>query len=161
MEIWKDIPEYEGYYQASNLGRIRRYGVKNIIKPILTRDGYHRISLSKKGVIKNKFVHRLVAETFINNTEDKPFINHKDGNKQNNEVDNLEWVTSNENTLHSYRLGLQSKQGEKNNQSILKDFQVREIKSRVLSARELATKFGVSIACVNAILTGVNWKHIK
>lgn len=161
MEIWKDIPGYEGYYQSSNTGRIRRYGVKNIIKPMVTRDGYNRLSLSKKGVIKNKFVHRLVAETFIDNIENKPFINHIDGDKQNNSVNNLEWVTSNENTLHSYRLGLQSKQGEKNNQSILKDFQVREIKSKVLSAHELASKFGVSVACINAILTGVNWKHIK
>lgn len=107
-EIWKDIKDYEGYYQVSNLGRIRsldRYvntGIKHstqvfrrgkLIKPFIDRDGYLVLTLSKNYKLKYFRVHRLVAEAFIENLNDLPYINHKDENKQNNKVDNLEWCT--------------------------------------------------------------------
>lgn len=107
------------------------------------------------------FVHRLIAGAFIPNLQNKSFINHIDGNKQNDKVDNLEWVTSHENTIHSYKIGLQSKKGEKNSQSILTEAQAREIKKKNQSAKELALKFRVSTACIKSIWAGINWKHLK
>lgn len=106
MEIWKDIKGYEGFYQISNLGRVRsldRYvncliGIKALRKgKILTQNynnkGYKRVSLCKNGKHKNFQVHRLVAEAFIPNPDHLPCINHKDEDKTNNHVDNLEWCS--------------------------------------------------------------------
>lgn len=118
-EIWKDIPSYEGYYQVSNLGnfrslpRIIKYkqnGTRNYpAKSLLTettKDNYQRIVLMKDG-IKTRFqAHRLVALAFIPNPDNKPFINHIDGNKSNNIVTNLEWCTASENMTHADNTGL-------------------------------------------------------
>ena len=111
QEIWKDIPGYEGMYQVSNYGRVmslRYHQTKfpKILKPNLTGE-YAYVNLS----INNKYhsikIHRAVAICFIPNPENKPFVNHKDGNKFNNHVDNLEWVTAAENMAHAkYVLGI-------------------------------------------------------
>ena len=99
MEIWKDIPEYENLYQASNLGRIKSLISKNkILKGHLNKKGYIRISLYRNGISKTYQVHRLVALTFLENPNNYPVINHKDENKQNNSVENLEWCTVKYNT---------------------------------------------------------------
>ena len=100
-EIWKDIPEYEGLYQVSNLGRVKslpKYNqyIEKIMK-FTTRSGYHNLILRKNGERKSKQVHRLVAEAFIPKTEGKDIVNHKDFNRKNNNVNNLEWVTQKEN----------------------------------------------------------------
>lgn len=104
IEIWKDIPDFEGYYQASNLGRIRSvericdscYNSKQkrkskILKPVNMGNGYYRVHLSKNGKYRYWLIHRLVAITFIPNPNNLPFINHKDENPANNSVWNLEW----------------------------------------------------------------------
>lgn len=112
-EIWKDVKGYEGLYQISNLGRIkslkRQVGFierdEKILKPRLIRS-YLVAHLFKNNVAKNVLIHRMVAEMFIENPENKPCVNHIDGNKQNNKVENLEWVTHSENDLHAYKLGL-------------------------------------------------------
>ena len=105
-EIWKDIPGYEGLYQASNLGKIRSiYRYKKILKQYKNY-GYLHVQLFKNKKQKYSRVHRLVAQTFIPNCENKPYVNHKDGNKQNNCVDNLEWCTAKENTHHALENGL-------------------------------------------------------
>lgn len=106
-ENWKDIKGYEGFYQISNLGNVRslpRNGTINksrILKPNNVKN-YLQVSLQKHGETKYQKVHRLVADTFIPNPNNYPQVNHIDGNKHNNCVDNLEWVTSSENQLHSY-----------------------------------------------------------
>lgn len=98
QEIWKDVPGYVGFYKVSNLGRVK--GKRGIIKPILTR-GYLTVLLCKNSnQHKHHFVHRLVGLTFIANPENKPEIDHKDGNALNNNVDNLRWVTRQENELN-------------------------------------------------------------
>lgn len=74
----------------------------------IDRCGYREVLLSENGKTKNYLVHRLIAETFIANPENKPFVNHKDGNKQNNSIENLEWCTRSENAKHSYKNGLQN-----------------------------------------------------
>ena len=100
-EIWKDIPNYNGLYKASNLGRIKNK--KNIIlKNYLNkRTGYIYTHISVNGKPKNIRTHRLVAQAFIPNPENKPYVNHKDGNKQNNTISNLEWCTPKENSKHA------------------------------------------------------------
>lgn len=113
-EIWKEIKNYEGYFEVSNLGNfrskdrivgykqsgLRKYPGKTL-KVEQTKEGYCRIVLTKNGNKKRYMCHRIVAETFISNTENKPQINHIDGRKNNNIVSNLEWVTQSENERHS------------------------------------------------------------
>ena len=119
-EIWKDIKGYEGLYQVSNLGRVKaldRYkinnGGKHLVKEHIMKPNthgtcdYHRVGLiDNNGTRKYHTIHKLVATAFIENNNNHKEINHKDGNKQNNSVENLEWVTPSENILHAYRTGL-------------------------------------------------------
>ena len=108
MEIWKDIKGYEGLYQISNLGRVKslpRQKTKGgILKQFSTE--YLVVSMVENGKIKKIKVHRLVAETFIPNPNNLPQVNHIDGNKFNNNMNNLEWVTSKENIIHANIMGL-------------------------------------------------------
>jgi len=117
-EIWKDIPGYEGYYQVSNKGNIKSlerqkksgqgyfYRKERILKKILMSTGYHFVHLCKGKNIKMTSCHRLMATAFIPNPENKPQINHKNGNKTDNRLENLEWVTRKENAKHAYDNGL-------------------------------------------------------
>ena len=113
-EIWKDVKGYEGIYQVSDLGRIKRLtsldsiGRRKItrIMAVHVHNGYVKIRLSKNSIRKNYSVHRLVAKAFIANLDAKGEVNHIDGNKTNTQVSNLEWMTSSENQLHAYRTGL-------------------------------------------------------
>lgn len=117
-EIWKDIKGYEGLYQVSNCGNVKsvkktitRNNCKILIKEKILkkyiRQGYYAVKLYKNKTKINLPIHRLVAITYLKNDKNKPCVNHKDGNKLNNNIDNLEWVTYSENTLHSYKNGLQ------------------------------------------------------
>lgn len=118
-EVWKDIEGYEGVYQVSNLGRVKRIGkYRNqhtsweSNKFLKVKEGtniYLYVDLSKDNKVKRYLVHRLVAENFINNPNNCNEVNHKDGNKQNNNVDNLEWCTRNENLKHSLDTGLRKR----------------------------------------------------
>ena len=133
-EIWKDIPGYEGYYQVSNQGNFRslpriiaykKYGTrlypgKSLLKD-RAYDGYDRIVLSKEGKKTLFPAHRLVALTFIPNPENKPFINHINGCKHDNRVENLEWCTASENMRHADRTGLRdmSKSNPSNSKKVL------------------------------------------
>jgi hypothetical protein len=101
-ELWRDIPGYEGRYQASNLGRIK--GPRGLNKPFKSRDGYMVATLYTHGKPRRTGVHRLVALAFIPNLEDKPQINHKNGLRHDNRPGNLEWVTCSENNLHRRRV---------------------------------------------------------
>lgn len=95
---WRPVPGYEGFYEVSNSGQVKSiYRYKKILKPMISNTGYERVDLFKNKVRKQFSVHRLVAMAFIDNKDKKPFVNHKDENKRNNNVDNLEWVTHIEN----------------------------------------------------------------
>lgn len=119
-EIWKDVKGYEGIYQVSDLGRVKslerkvlhknRWGLmhktvpERILKPGYNKAGYESVILCIDGVKQSIRVNRLVAETFLPNPENKEQVNHKNGVRNDNRVDNLEWVTSSENQLHSFRV---------------------------------------------------------
>ena len=94
-EIWKDKKDYEGLYMVSNWGRVKsiKFGKERILKPVTNSSGYLLVNLCKDGKVKAFTVHRLVAEAFLPNPHNYPCVNHKDENKQNNNVDNLEWCT--------------------------------------------------------------------
>lgn len=121
-EIWKDIKGFEGAYQISNfgnvkslprvvnkiyVGKVRQYQQKELIrKQRLIGHGYLYVGLNSNSSQSNILVHRLVAWHFIPNPENKPTVNHKDGNKLNNHVNNLEWATHSENAKHAFDTGL-------------------------------------------------------
>lgn len=105
-EIWKDIEGYEGLYQVSNLGRVKSLNYNHTRKPKVLSlmngsRGYMGIKLGKEGTITFKSVHRLVAQAFIPNPNNYPYINHKDENKKNNVWTNLEWCTAKYNTNYN------------------------------------------------------------
>lgn len=104
-EIWRDIEGYEGLYQISNKGRVKslKYGKERILKPQDNGRGYMIIGLFKNGILKHIKVHRLVAITFISNPENLSEVNHKDENKKNNCVENLEWIRHMDNCNYGTR----------------------------------------------------------
>lgn len=120
-EIWKSVKGFEGLYEVSNFGEVKslpRNGT--ILKPrlligFIDSGGYQQVLLSSKRV--HKKIHRLVAEAFIPNPDNKPCVNHIDRIKTNNHIDNLEWCTYKENTIHSFNTGRRSNQYDKRTKS--------------------------------------------
>lgn len=123
-DVWRKVVDYEGLYEVSVSGKVRsidrivsdtvgrRRQLKGKLKSIsISSDGYCYVSLSKDGVERHCQVHRIVATAFIHNPDSKPQVNHKDGNKQNNCADNLEWVSAQENTEHAINFGLRQHVG--------------------------------------------------
>ncbi len=107
-EQWKAIAECNGEYYISNHGQVKslRFGKGKIMKPYLTTKGYFRIGILVNGKQKMYKIHRLVANAFIENPCNKSTVNHKDGDKTNNHMNNLEWATQKENLQHAWRTGL-------------------------------------------------------
>jgi hypothetical protein len=103
-EQWRDVEGYEGHYQVSDYGRVKslKFGRELILKGSILW-GYHVVSLQRKGgKVRGVSVHRLVAFAFLPPDSERPYVNHKDGQRANNHVDNLEWCTASENVLHMY-----------------------------------------------------------
>ncbi len=126
--MWKDIKNYEDLYQINEHGKVRREN--KILKTLYDSNGYSAICLCKNGVPKRYRIHRLVAETFVPRIEGKNTVNHKDGNRTNPHVDNLEWCTMSENHKHAFRelgkvpnRGMKGRFGKAHNRS--KSFRVK------------------------------------
>lgn len=157
IENWRDAEGFNGEYSISSLGRVRsnkrtiktakgnRRIPDRIMKTSISEYGYEWVGLGRKGEQKCFFVHRLVLENFIRLSVNDEQGNHKDGNKLNNKLYNLEWVTPSENTKHAYDTGLaKSKKGEENPMSKLSDRERWEICNSKESYSVLATKYNVS-----------------
>ena len=178
-EIWKEVKGYEGSYQVSNFGRVkscsRIVNRKNnsilpvkekILKSSLSTKKYPHVALSKKGILKTKKIHRLVAYAFIPNPENKPQVNHLDGIKTNNYVSNLEWCTNYENKKHSLKMGLQVfKKGSDIGTSKLKEKDIVDIrnlfKNGDYTKSEIANIYKMSKTSIHDIIILKNWKHVK
>jgi len=164
-EIWKDIAGYEGLYQVSNLGRIKslpRNGTINLERFIKPRvdSGYERVWLSKNNKTKPLKISRLVAMAFISNTYNKPEVNHIDGNKLNNCVVNLEWVTKSENIKHAFYSGLAkpTKEQKHAKANFVIATQVRMLCKQGIKQIEIARIFGLSRTIVSNIKLNKSWK---
>lgn len=112
-EIWKPIKDYEGYYEVSNYGRVKSIGNRGrILKPKKGNNRYYYVILSKNGKPQTKRIHRLVAEAFIPNPDNKPYVDHINTDRNDNRVENLRWVTHKENMNNPItinRIGRKSK----------------------------------------------------
>ena len=164
-EVFTDIPGYEGY-QVSNHGRVKNSKTSKILKPYLTR-GYLRVSLYNESGRKCKLVHRLVAEAFIPNPQNKSEVNHINGCKTDANACNLEWATASENMYHAHSNGLRAKidtQGEKNRLSKLTEFQVMQIKRLLADGKStqktIGSQFNVSRETISSIKSGRRWQEI-
>ncbi len=163
-EEWRQIPNFEDY-EISNFGRLksRRRGSNILMSPSIDRYGYRKVMLSKNGKPHHFMIHRLVAMTFIPNSRGVNQINHRNGNKLCNHVDNLEWCTAQENILHAVETGLK-KRGEEHRFAKITEKKVLEIRSKYIpqkyTMKKLAEEHGLKISCVSDIVLRRSWKHI-
>lgn len=171
-ERWMDVKNYEGIYQISNLGRLRRLpviGRRRNSKSISYPNG----SLNPKGYLKHKLysldgtsrtfsAHVLVASAFIPNHDDKPQVNHMDGNKLNNQTSNLEWCTNAENAAHANTTGLVDNKGEKSGKAKYDESTIRKVieTKGELTNRYWAENMGTPISYIKSIRNGRRWRHI-
>lgn len=182
MEIWKTIPGYEGFYEASNYGNIKsmtRYRKngnigyvqkERIMKPRGNVHGYLVVCLSKYGVVKLHSVHRLIALSFLENPKNKPNINHKDNNPLNNSVGNIEWVTQKENIQHMIKQGRKACQrGNLHPKRILSEDDavfIRNMRKKlncnakaILNESRFVNR-NISISCINGVIYNQTWRHL-
>lgn len=163
-EYWAPIKGYPDY-RVSDLGRVKslKQGKERILKPTPNKAGYLGVCLCNEGTKETKPVHRLVLEAFVPNPENKPEVNHKDGNKANNHFSNLEPVTRSENELHAYKTGLKTAKGSNNSQAKLSANGVLEILNMLnagIPQPEIAAKYNVSRQNISTIKTGYSWSHV-
>ncbi|MDT3429186.1 hypothetical protein J2Z22_004786 [Paenibacillus forsythiae] len=159
-EEWLPVVGYEGLYEVSNLGRVKRLSnsatrKEKMLKPQIQRDGYQRVTLYKKGQKKRKAIHRLVAIAFIPNPENKEQVNHLDADKLNNKLANLQWATRKENITHAITLGLMKKTNKAVIAIHLDSGEQYQFKSQTEASREL----GIYMKKISNALNG-RIKHI-
>lgn len=163
-EVWKDIPEFKGLYQASNLGRIKTLGNKSnhkkemIMKQRLNYKGYYVITLCKNSKRSTNLVHRLIAQAFIPNPENLPQINHRNGIKTDNNINNLEWCTNSYNQLEANRMGFCENRIKKcievNRKPIIQYDLEGNIINKFISLREASNKTGLSYKSMSLCACG-------
>lgn len=168
-EEWRDIPGYEGYYQISSLGRVKslfrykRTGApvkERILKQRVDRGGYLIVNLRINGVVKTFNTHRLVAIVFLPPIDGMPEVNHKDGCRINNRIENLYWVSHRGNALHALATGLIGHGGRKGTLTPPKVKQIRAYLRFGLSQDKIAALFGVSQATISNIHRGKTWSNV-
>ncbi len=173
-EIWKDIPEYEGLYQISNVGRVKslsrsvrctgdsfRRVRDRFLRSANGTVGYPYVTLIKNGIKKSKRIHRMLAIAFIPNPENKPQVNHKNGIKDDFRLSNLEWVTTSENQKHSYDSDLRKPiQGESHGHAILGEKEVIEIRNSNVRPYILCKQYNISETTIRDIRKRRSWRHL-
>jgi hypothetical protein len=167
VEVWKDIKGFEGLYMVSNIGNVKRLKSKwvlneRLIGRLVDRDGYFRRTLCKNSLCKQITEHRLVATTFIENLENKLTINHINGIKTDNRVENLEWNTNLENKQHAISTGLTDLKGTNHPRCKLSEKDVLEIREIGFTQTRtaLSKKYGVSRNSILGIINRKYWNHI-
>lgn len=157
---FEPLKGFEHEYSISKDGRILSLLTDQLVRQTLNTNGYLKVALHKDGKLYHKQVHILVAQQFIPNPENLPVVNHKDGNKQNPNVSNLEWCTYSENTIHAHKTGLQTKTSDK--------VVVRGDGSVYKSLTEAATKNGITKSAISKVIHGNRktaggwtWKEVK
>lgn len=173
MEEWRAIPGYEAIYEVSNQGRVKSLKRKNrrhdrVMKVVADKRGYVSILLEVKGTAKRHLIHRLVMLAFVGNCPDKLQVNHKDGDKSNNSLENLEYVTAKENSRHKFDvlnykapLGNTFFIGEQHHSSKLTKSQVLDIRGKHAngnSMASLARDYGVRFNTIYSIVNNITWK---
>lgn len=154
-ELWKDIEGYEGLYQVSSSGRVKRVKSGRILKPGLNQKGYEIVSLSKNNTKSMKRVNRLVAQHFIPNEHNLPQVNHIDENKRNNKVSNLEWVTSHQNANYGNR---NRKLANVNNKPVM-GINLRTGEKIIFSSTQSTVQFGFNFQNVAQVARGERNSH--
>lgn len=151
-EVWKSVQGYEGYYEISNLGRVRSTSYKGvrILKPAKMKNGYLNVILCVNQHKVHKNIHRLVAEAFIPNPNNYIAVNHKDENKENNEVSNLEWCSEEYNNRYSNK-GMLTKE-----QVLL----IPDLINKGYSQMDIANLFHTSRRTIQWILQGKHWNNL-
>jgi hypothetical protein len=169
IENWLPVPGFEGWYEVSNQGRVRRVKpyrntyIGKIIKPYLAGHGYLYVKLHRLGKRSTRTIHMLVASAFVPNPTGLPDVNHKDTVKTNNRSLNLEWSTHKENMQHANTNGL-FLNGESLPQAKLtcaRVNQIRGLHSNGERKAHLAKTFGVSWGAIHLIVVGKTWKHVE
>lgn len=178
IETYKDIEDFLDYYQVSNTGKYKRlsrvvphaYNSTKLLKEkiltlLISNSGYYYVNFHKDGKHYGKFVHRDVAKAFIPNPNNLPEVNHKDGNRLNNNVWNLEWTDRIGNIHHAIKTGLMDSSGENNKNHKLTQKQVNEIREALKIKKvgigiELSKKYNVSRTAISLIKNNKTWKHI-
>lgn len=161
-EEYRDVVGFEDYFQISNLGNVFSKRSNRILKQTKSTTGYWTFATKiggRNGTDHCFKVHRLVAEAFIPNPENKPFVNHIDGCKTNNILSNLEWVTAKENSAHAWSTGLQLPRPKHSQRKLTAD-QVREIRTSKLSQIKLGEIYGIDQASIGRIKRRETYKDI-
>lgn len=158
---------FEDKYIIYEDGKVLSLYRNNFMTPKADKDGYFRVGLWDGIKIHNRIIHRLIAIHFIEGrTKERDIVNHKDGNKQNNQISNLEWVTVQENSTHASENGLlKGRKGIKHHNAKLTESDVKEIKyfleNKLLGCRRLGRLYGVNPGTIQKIQWGQRWSHIK
>lgn len=164
IEKWKPILETDSRYSISNLSRVRNNKTNLILKAYLDKDNYYRTTLRSKTKQLNRLIHRLVAQHFISNPDNKATVNHIDGNKQNNSIKNLQWCSNQENIDHAWGKGLMEvNHGEKHPNAKLTKKDVIQIKSMLklkINRILIAKKFKISKTQISNIARGTSWRRV-
>jgi hypothetical protein len=162
MRKWKPVKGYDGLYEVSTDGTVRslprKYCVGKIIKPNLNKKGYYTHGLSKNSKGKTINLHQILAKAFLPNPHNLTEVNHKDGDKLNNDLSNLEWTDRKGNASHASVWGLMA-WGERQHLSKLTINQVIEIRNSSLTTRRLAEIYGINQSNISRIKTRTSWRH--
>ena len=166
MEKWRDVVGYEGVYEVSSIGRIKRIkpgratNPGKILKPNLGSRGRLTVALTNNGVSRSFHIHCLVALAFLGDRPPGKTINHIDYDKLNNNVDNLEYITHSENILHAYQHGFVGGRGERQGQAKLTEHDVRLIRKSPLGSTALGLHYGVARGTIKCIRNFATWKQV-
>jgi hypothetical protein len=156
---WKPVKGFEELYEVSNTGEVRGLKRGVLLSQTTKSNGYKSVKLSKNSKYEHRYVHRLVAEAFLENPQNKKTVNHKNGKKDMNNVENLEWLTYSENHKHAYNTGLKERKATRGNTKLSSPdvVKIRFLLSQGITHQTIADMFNVSRYTITDISIGKSW----